>query len=53
MRSQGGDILVEDNVLAVCFPCHVWIQNRPAAAKEKGLLRGRWGSGQCDETGSA
>ena len=41
MRSQGGSILDDDNVLSVCFSCRVWIHNHVTEAKEKGLLRSR------------
>lgn len=41
MRSQGGSILDDDNVLAVWFNRHVWIHNHSAEAKQRGLLRSR------------
>jgi 5-methylcytosine-specific restriction endonuclease McrA len=41
-RSQGGSILDEENVLAVCRPCHIRIGNYPALAFELGLAKHGW-----------
>jgi len=41
-RSQGGSILDEENLLAVCRPCHSRIGNYPALAFELGLARHGW-----------
>lgn len=41
-RSQGGSILDEENILAVCSGCHRWITDHPAEAKELGLRRSRY-----------
>ena len=41
-RSQGGSILDEANVLAVCRPCHVRIGSEPALAFELGLAKHSW-----------
>lgn len=41
-RSQGGSILDESNVLAVCRPCHIRIGNEPALAFELGLAKHSW-----------
>ena len=41
-RSQGGSILDEDNVLAVCRPCHVRIGNYPQLAFDLGLAKHGW-----------
>lgn len=41
-RSQGGDILDETNVLAVCRPCHNRIGNHPQLAFDLGLARHGW-----------
>lgn len=41
-RSQGGSILDEANLLAVCRPCHMRIGNHPALAFELGLARHGW-----------
>lgn len=38
-RSQGGSILDEKNVLAVCRPCHVRIGNNPQLAFDLGLAK--------------
>ena len=38
-RSQGGSILDEANVLAVCRPCHVRIGNNPQLACDLGLAK--------------
>lgn len=41
-RSQGGSILDEDNVLAVCRPCHTRIGNFPELAFQLGLALHSW-----------
>ncbi len=41
-RSQGGSILDEANVLAVCRPCHVRIGNYPQIAFDLGLAKHGW-----------
>lgn len=41
-RSQGGSILDEANLLAVCRPCHRRIGNYPALAFELGLAKHGW-----------
>lgn len=41
-RSQGGGILDEDNVLAVCRPCHTWITVHPEKAQDLGLHLPSW-----------
>ena len=41
-RSQGGSILDEDNVLAVCRPCHTRIGNHPQLAFDLGLAKHGW-----------
>lgn len=41
-RSQGGSILDENNVLAVCRPCHVKIGNNPKLAFDLGLAKHGW-----------
>lgn len=41
-RSQGGSILDEDNLLAVCRPCHNRIGNYPQLAFELGLAKHGW-----------
>ena len=41
-RSQGGSILEESNVLAVCRPCHVRIGNYPELAFQLGLAKHGW-----------
>lgn len=41
-RSQGGSILDEDNVLAVCRPCHTRIGNNPQLAFDLGLAKQSW-----------
>lgn len=41
-RSQGGSILDESNVLAVCRVCHVRIGNYPELAFELGLAKHGW-----------
>ena len=41
-RSQGGSILDESNLLAVCRPCHSRIGNAPALAFELGLAKHGW-----------
>lgn len=41
-RSQGGSILDEDNVLAVCRPCHTRIGLHPKLAFELGLAKHGW-----------
>lgn len=41
-RSQGGSILDESNLLAVCRPCHQRIGNHPALAFELGLAKHGW-----------
>lgn len=41
-RSQGGSILDEDNLMAVCRKCHNRIGNYPALAFELGLAKHGW-----------
>lgn len=41
-RSQGGSILDEKNVLAVCRKCHNRIGRQPALAFELGLAKHGW-----------
>lgn len=41
-RSQGGSILDESNVLAVCRPCHTRIGNEPKLSFELGLAKHSW-----------
>lgn len=41
-RSQGGSILDEDNLLAVCRSCHRRIDASPALAMDLGLLAPGW-----------
>lgn len=41
-RSQGGSILDEENLMAVCRQCHNRIGNHPALAFELGLSRHGW-----------
>lgn len=41
-RSQGGSILDEKNVLAVCRPCHIKIGNNPQLAFDLGLAKHGW-----------
>lgn len=41
-RSQGGSILDENNVLAVCRPCHIRIGNNPQLAFDLGLAKHGW-----------
>lgn len=45
-RSQGGSILDESNLMAVCRPCHQRIGNHPALAFELGLAKQGWTLGQ-------
>jgi len=44
-RSQGGSILEEDNLLAVCRGCHQRIGNHPQLAFELGLAKHGWEAG--------
>jgi 5-methylcytosine-specific restriction endonuclease McrA len=41
-RSQGGSILDESNLLAVCRPCHNRIGNYPQLAFDLGLAKQGW-----------
>lgn len=41
-RSQGGSILDEENLLAVCRPCHQRIGNYPQLAFDLGLAKHGW-----------
>jgi 5-methylcytosine-specific restriction endonuclease McrA len=41
-RSQGGSILDESNLLAVCRKCHTRIGNYPQLSFELGLARHSW-----------
>lgn len=41
-RSQGGSILDESNLMAVCRTCHRRIGNFPALAFELGLAKHSW-----------
>lgn len=48
-RSQGGSILDEENLLAVCRDCHRRIGNYPALAFELGLAKHGWERNLRDE----
>ena len=48
-RSQGGSILDESNLLAVCRECHRRIGNHPALAFELGLAKHGWERDQQDD----
>jgi 5-methylcytosine-specific restriction endonuclease McrA len=41
-RSQGGSILDEENILAVCRPCHTRITANPQLAFDLGLAKHGW-----------
>jgi 5-methylcytosine-specific restriction endonuclease McrA len=41
-RSQGGSILDENNLLAVCRKCHTRIGNYPQLSFELGLAKHSW-----------
>jgi len=41
-RARGGDILNDDNVLALCRPCHFFITNEPAFSQEHGFTVHSW-----------
>jgi len=41
-RGRGGDILDENNLLAVCRPCHTWITDNPSEAEFCGLALPSW-----------
>jgi 5-methylcytosine-specific restriction endonuclease McrA len=41
-RSQGGSILDESNLMAVCRPCHQRIGNYPQLAFDLGLAKHAW-----------
>jgi 5-methylcytosine-specific restriction endonuclease McrA len=41
-RSQGGSILDEENLMAVCRPCHTRIGNYPQLAFDLGLAKHGW-----------
>jgi 5-methylcytosine-specific restriction endonuclease McrA len=41
-RSQGGSILDEENLLAVCRKCHTRIGNYPQLSFELGLAKHSW-----------
>ena len=41
-RSQGGSILDEENVIAVCRKCHTRIGNYPQLAFDLGLAKHGW-----------
>jgi hypothetical protein len=47
-RSQGGSILDESNLLAVCRPCHQRIGEQPALAFKLGLAKHSWENNQGD-----
>lgn len=48
-RSQGGSILDEENVLAVCRPCHTRIGNYPQLAFDLGLAKHSWERDKTEE----
>ena len=41
-RARGGSILDRDNCVALCRPCHTWVTENPAAAREQGWLKNSW-----------
>ena len=48
-RSQGGSILEESNLLAVCRECHRRIGNHPQLAFDLGLAKHGWTLGKEDD----
>jgi len=42
LRSAGGDILDEDNCVALCQECHGWIHAHPQESREQGWIVGRF-----------
>ncbi len=51
-RSQGGSILEESNLLAVCRECHRRIGNHPQLAFDLGLAKPGWTLNQKDSDDS-
>jgi 5-methylcytosine-specific restriction endonuclease McrA len=51
-RSQGGSIIDESNVLAVCRRCHERIGRNPKIAFELGLAKHGWEQDKTDDPGS-
>ena len=41
-RSQGGSILDEANLRALCRLCHTWVTEHPKQAEEEGLSAPSW-----------
>lgn len=41
-RARGGSITDEENLVALCRPCHTWVTLNPIKAKEQGWLRNSW-----------
>ena len=41
-RARGGDILADDNVLALCRRCHTFITENPAFSQEHGFTVHSW-----------
>lgn len=41
-RARGGSILDEENIRVLCRPCHSWITEHPAEAKQQGWLKNSW-----------
>lgn len=41
-RARGGSITDEENLVALCRPCHTWVTQNPAKAKEQGWLKNSW-----------
>ena len=48
-RARGGSILDENNVKALCHPCHVWVHDHPKEAELLGLLVHSWHAPPCDD----
>lgn len=41
-RARGGSITDEENLVALCRACHVWVTQNPKEAKEQGWLKNSW-----------
>lgn len=44
-RSRGGSIIEDDNVLALCRPCHAFTEEQPRLATLAGMLTPSWRRG--------
>lgn len=41
-RARGGSIVDEENLVALCRNCHIWVTTHPKEAHAQGWLKNSW-----------